>query len=162
MHQYRVTKYNPALRNASGAYTKEEWTSFRDVGHSRGGIALSSEDYLRVESAYIDVAKKFIAEDGGSALRAFGVENRADSTEAPSEGALISERDLPAVCRSILREKFWCRLEADDRFLHFGYDYYMYVGVKSECVTSIAAAAAIGLFVEQFASPYFQTKQDRA
>jgi hypothetical protein len=27
-----------------------------------------------VESAYIDVAKKFIAEDGGSALRACGVE----------------------------------------------------------------------------------------
>jgi hypothetical protein len=159
MHQYRVTKYDPALRNGSGAYTKNGWTSYSDVGRSAGGVTLSKEDYLRVESAYIDIAQKFIAEDGGHRLRAVGVENRADSAEAPSEGSLISERDLPAVCRSILREEFWCRLEADDHFLHFGYDFYMYVGVKCECIASIAAAEARGLFVEQFNSPYFETKQ---
>jgi hypothetical protein len=161
MHQYRVTKYDPALRDATGAYSKDEWTSFRDIGRSRG-IALTEEDYVRVESAYVDIAKKFIAEDGGRALRAIGVENRGSFDEAPTEGSLISEGDLPSVCRSILREKFWCRLEDDDRFLHFGYDYYMYVGVKSECVTSIAAAATLGLFVERFASPYFEIKQETA
>jgi hypothetical protein len=162
MHQYRVTKYNPALRNSAGAYTNDEWTSFSDVGRSGGAVVLTEEDYLRAESAYIDIAKKFLAEDCCPALRAVGVENRGDFAEAPIEGALVSEGDLPAVCRSILREKFWCRLEDDDRFIHFGYDYYMYVGVKSECVTSIAAAASLGLFVERLDSPYFEIKQDRA
>jgi hypothetical protein len=162
MHQYRVTKYDPTLRDSAGAYTKEDWTSFSDIGRSRGGVALTEEDYLRVESAYIDIAKKFIAEDSIPALRVVGLENRDAFAKAPAEGVLISERDLPAVCRSILREEFWCRLESDDRFLHFGYDYYMYVGVKSRCLASIVAAEACGLFVEQFDSPYFETKQKRA
>ena len=157
MHQYRVTKYDPALRDAAGAYSNQEWTSFSDIGRS-GAVTLTEEDYVRVESAYIDMAKKFIAEDGGSALRVIGIENRGGFTEAPIEGALISVAELPAVCRSILREEFWCRLEADDRFLHFGYDYYMYVGVKSECAAAVAAAAALGLFVERFDSPYSETK----
>ena len=162
MHQYRVTKYDPALRDAAGAYTKEDWTSFSDIGRSCGSATLTEEDYVRVESSYIDIAKKFLAEDGCPTLRAVGFENRAGFAEAPTEGALISEKDLPVVCRSILREEFWCRLEADGRFLHFGYDYYMYVGVKSECPTSIAAAATVGLFVERYESPYFETKQGRS
>jgi hypothetical protein len=61
-----------------------------------------------------------------------------------------------------LREEFWCRLETEDRFLHFGYDYYMYVGVKTTCSASITFAREVGLFVEQFDSPYLEIKQDRA
>jgi hypothetical protein len=162
MHQYRVTKFDPAFRDASGAYTKEEWTSFRDIGQPKGGVTLTEEDYVCTESAYIDVAQKFIAEDGGPALRVVGVENSAGRARPPIEGEVVSERDLAAVCRSILREEFWCRLEAGGRFLHFGYDYYMYVGVKSACPASVAAAVASGLFVERFQSPYFEIKQDRA
>jgi hypothetical protein len=142
MHQYRVTKYDPAFRDASGAYTKKDWTSFGDISRSHNGVAFSEDEYLRVESAYIDAARKFIVEDDCRALRVLGIENRTASAHAPRDGSLISVEDLPAVCRSILREEFWCRLEAEGRFLHFGYDYYMYVGVKSKCAVSIAAATA--------------------
>lgn len=162
MYHYRVTKYDPAFRDSSGAYTKKDWTSFDDVGSSHGGAVLSKEEYLRVESAYIDIAKQFIVEDGSPSLQAVNVENSGAAASAPNEGSLISGGDLPAVCRSILRGEFWCKLETDERFLHFGYDYYMYVGVKSECLSSIAAATAPGLFVERFESPYIERTQKRA
>ena len=32
MIEYRVTKYNPALRDARGAYIAAEWTSVADIG----------------------------------------------------------------------------------------------------------------------------------
>jgi hypothetical protein len=157
MHHYRVTKYDPAFRDSSGVYTKKDWTSFGDVGSSHEGGVLSLEEYLRVESAYIDIAREFIGEDGCPTLKAIDVENHSASAFALNEGSLISGSDLPAVCRSILRGEFWCRLEAGKRFVHFGYDYYMYVGVESECLGSIAAATARGLFVERFDSPYIET-----
>jgi hypothetical protein len=45
-------------------------------------------------------------------------------------------------------------LQSDEYFLHFGYDYYMYVGVSLACPRSRALATAAGLFVEDFVSPY--------
>ena len=155
IHQYQVTKYNPDFRDSGGAYTKDEWTAFSDIGRLYGGVAFTIEEYLRVESAYIDVAAKFLAEDSSPALYAIGASNHFNYGHAPTEGGLIRESDFSAVCRSILREKFWCRLEGGGRFIHFGYDYYMYVGVKSACDSSIAAAHALSLFVERIESPLF-------
>lgn len=160
MNQYRVTKYDPAFRDASGAYTKQDWTSFSDIGRVFGDRTLSREDYLRVESAYIDIAMGFIAEDGARSLCAIGVENHGGFAHAPKEGDVVSSGDLAAVCRSILRDEYWCRLEADGRYLHFGYDFYLYVSVKNQCAGSIQAAAGLGLFVEEFASPYSEEKPE--
>jgi hypothetical protein len=160
MPQYRVTKYDPTLRDAAGAYTKQDWTAFGDIGRSFGGITLTKEHYLQVESSYIEAAMSFLAEDSCSGLRAVGVENRREKANAPREGGIITKKDLPEVCRSILREEFWCKLEADGHFLHFGYDYYLYVGVKSQCDRSVAAARAAGLFVEKFSSPYLEADQE--
>jgi len=36
---------------------------------------------------------------------------------------------LADVCRLVLREILWCKLESPNGFyIHFGYDYYMYFG----------------------------------
>jgi len=82
-----VTKYNPRFRKSSGAYTRDEWTSFADIGHSFGGVEL-------------------------------------------------------------------CRLEGADAFVHVGWDYYMYVGVPRPCPAACRQANDLGLYVEDFASPY--------
>jgi hypothetical protein len=50
MFEYRVTKYDPAHRAASGAY-RDEWTSFSDIGRSFGGVILTVEQYQRIEDA---------------------------------------------------------------------------------------------------------------
>ncbi len=60
---------------------------------------------------------------------------------------------IGGIIRRILREEFWCRLERSEGFIHFGWDYYMYVGVPHPCPTAEARAAELGLYVEDFASP---------
>ncbi|MFA6289845.1 MAG: hypothetical protein WC661_20885 [Opitutaceae bacterium] len=161
MNQYRITKYNPKFRDARGAYMKPDWTSMSDVGRSFDGVTLEKEEYLATESAYIDSVMGFISEDQISALRAVGVENHR-KVITPKEAHLVCAADLPEIIRSILREEFWCRLEIDDRFIHFGYDYYIYIGVKNRCAASIQSAQAKGLFVEPFTSPYLETEENRA
>jgi hypothetical protein len=159
MNQYRITKYNPMFRDSTGAYKKPDWTSMSDIGRSFDGVTLRKEEYLATESAYIESAMSFISEDQISALRAVGVENHGKAL-APEEGQFIPVADLPEIIRSILREDFWCRLEIDDRFIHFGWDYYIYVGVKDRCEASIQSAHAKGLFVEPFKSPYLETEEN--
>jgi hypothetical protein len=56
--------------------------------------------------------------------------------------------------RRVLREEFWCRLEGPEAFVHFGYDYYLYVGVPRACPEAEQATRRAGLFVESFRSPY--------
>jgi hypothetical protein len=61
---------------------------------------------------------------------------------------------LAPLIRAVLRSEWWCQFEAPGAFLHFGYDYYMYVGVPVPCPQSIALSCDRGLFVEPFVSPY--------
>jgi hypothetical protein len=60
---------------------------------------------------------------------------------------------ISGIVRRILREEFWCRLKGSEGFIHFGWDYYMYVGVPHPCPTAEARATELGLYVEEFASP---------
>ena len=41
----------------------------------------------------------------------------------------------------------------NEGFIHFGWDYYMYIGMPHPCPTAQARAAELGLYVEEFASP---------
>jgi hypothetical protein len=151
---YRVTKYDPAYRNATGAYCREEWTSVADVGRSFGGVVLTPEEFQRVESAYVTAALSFLREAGRSRLTVTGLENQRGCPLAPAEGSKLSEPQLEEVIRRVLREEFWCRLESEDCFLHFGWDYYMYVGVPSPCKQSQQLALRLGLFAEESNQPW--------
>lgn len=155
--EYRVTKYDPALRDASGAYRKEEWTSFADIGRSFGGEVLTDEAYRRVEDAYVDALLAFWVEEGRPTLVARAVEDEASGL-ALREGSPVDEADLAPLIRAVLREEVWCRLESETFFLHFGWDYYAYVGLSSPCVASCALATASGLFVETMVSPHHQPR----
>jgi hypothetical protein len=152
--EFRVTKYDPAYRDESGAYQRDEWTAFSDIGKSFNGDILTQEEYQRVEDAYVSSALSFLREAGRSLLVVVGLENNRGSPLAPLEGSVLQEPQLGEVIRNVLREKFWCRLEGDDCFLHFGWDYYVYIGVPLRCEQSRTLASRLGLFVEEFASPY--------
>ena len=155
LFEYRVAKYDPAYRDWRGAYTREEWTAACQVGRVIGSNLLTPEEYACVENAYVAVALAFVHEAGGLKLRASGVENPGHSLLAPNEGERVREPRLGDLIRQLLREEFWCRLEGRRAFLHFGWDYYMYVGVARLCPKAHELAAALGLFVEEFASPYY-------
>ena len=151
MHRYRVTKYDPAFRNEAGAYTKDEWTRFRDIGNAVGGITLTEAEYLRVESSYIEAAIAFLTEDRSPELEVVGLEVRTDLPTVPPEGSFVAWSEFGSVCRSVLREKFWCMLQGEERYVHFGWDFYMYVGVVNPCEKAIERARGLGLYVEECA-----------
>jgi|SRR5687767_8429806 len=52
MNEYRITKYDPRLRDSSGAYSlPEEWTSYSDVGRTVSPRSvLREESWCRFES----------------------------------------------------------------------------------------------------------------
>jgi hypothetical protein len=152
MKQYRVTKYNPEFRKADGSYFNDEWTSFSDVGKS-----VSEDEYKRVENAYIESAINFLEEQGISQLKINNLENAFGEDEPGielSNGEVLEVDALKVVLKSILREKYWAKLENANAFIHLGYDYYMYVGVPNESKSAQKFAESKGLFVEEFISPY--------
>lgn len=154
MNEYRVTKYNPALRDSSGAYTRDEWIMFGDIGRSFGGVELTLGEYERVERAYIAAAVAFLQEGAISHLAVCGLENKRRLPIPFTEGESLPIEQISRVLRSVLREECWCRLEADSAFVHVGWDYYMYLGVPHPCPTARRQAEEQGLYVEEFASPY--------
>jgi hypothetical protein len=115
---------------------------------------VSLAEYLATEERYIETAVAFMREAGVNHLEARAVENHPGAVAAPAEGALFGPADWPIAFRSVLREEWWCRFESDAGFVHFGSDYYMYVGVRCPAVEAQAAAVKRGLFVEPFTSPY--------
>jgi hypothetical protein len=160
VHEYRVTKYNPAHRDHFGAYTKVEWTMFGQIGQTFSGVVLTSDEYQRVEEAYVQSALSFLRESGLLAMRVAGLENpRNVPLDFQNDSVLPLDR-LGRVVRQILREEFWCRLEGGDGFLHFGWDYYMSIGVPRLYPAARAAATELGLYVEEFASPYVEDESE--
>jgi len=160
MYEYRVTKYNPKFRDAYGHYLREEWTMFRQIGESFSGVLLTAEEYERVESAYVDSAIAFLQEAGLLAMTVSDLENHRGLQLAFRNGSALSLSEVAAVIRQLLKERCWCRLEGKESFVHIGWDYYMFVGVPHPCVIAEQKAADLGLFVEEFVSPYHKELDD--
>lgn len=168
MNNWRITKYNPAFRDERGPYLKDEWTSVSDIGKSFDGEVLTFEEYRRIEVAYVSTALSFVSEARHDALRityleTYGVsEVRAEDLwdiafdpKLAEKGMLLSGEALADVCRLVLREILWCKLESDKGFyIHFGYDYYMHVSSPVSSEKSIAYGMQQGLFIEVMESPY--------
>jgi len=160
MIEYRVTKYDPALRDARGAYTADDWVLFKQIGSAFGGKVLTESEYLRVEQAYIDSATAFLREGGVDSLTVEGIENRKKLTLEFSEGSTLALEAIGDVIRQMLREELWCRLEGAGGFVHIGWDFYMYIGVPRRCPKAEHLAEGMGLYAEMFPSPYKKCIED--
>lgn len=154
VYEFRIMKYAPAFRDATGAYTRDEWTSLSDIGRSFGGIPLTREEYQRVENAYVTVATAFFREARASTFVVRDLENHRSADPPVAEGDVLEPEKLSEAARHVLRDEFWCRFEGADAFLHIGHDYYMYLGVPRTCPEAETAARRLGLFVEPSPSPY--------
>lgn len=119
MLEYRVTKYDPAIRSDGGRYT--EWTSVSDVGAAFDGTVLTQTAYEEVEAAYIAVATAFLRETDVASVSIRGLEHRKDGEPPYSEGDSLTLIDAGAIMAKVLREDLWCRLEGDGAFVHFGW-----------------------------------------
>lgn len=154
MLSFRVTKYDPALRDVTGRYLRDEWTAYADVGRVFSGEVLSRDHYLKVEGAYVDVALDMLRKASIAALRVNGLERRGTELIALVEGQVLVFEEIGPVIRSMLRNELWCRLEGADSYVHVGYDYHMYVAVPLLDKVLISEAARHGIFVEPYESPY--------
>ena len=149
--QYRITKYNPANRLGS-VYIADEWTGFGDIGQVFGGTKLSQKVYLQTEQAYIACCLELIKKAQISQLSIEQAEYYTEGSRFPSR--ISTPQEIRQVITACLREQCWLKLIAKDFFIHFGYDFYMYIG-SSLPVESVAETAAhYGLYCEQFPSPY--------
>ena len=151
MTEYRITKYNPSNR-INGVYIADEWTSFSDIGEAFAGATLSKDVYLKTEQAYIDCCVELIEKAKISKLYIKQVEYYTENVRFPS--SISNTQEIRQVITACLREQCWLKLIAKDFFIHFGYDYYMYIGsiLPDNCVAEIVAQH--GLYCEQYTSPY--------
>lgn len=169
MFSWRITKYNPQYRNALGRYTKKEWTSVSEVGVDFGGYLLTKEDYIHVEDSYVSAVIEFMNSLKITSLRIKCLEKRnelrgEDYTDEMSrlhkmlkENGVLNIDEIRNIVRMVLRETVWCKLEnTDSMFVHFGYDYYMYIGSNKMCKKTIDKIMKMGLFVEPYSSPYLE------
>ncbi|MER6445345.1 RNA-binding protein [Streptomyces venezuelae] len=159
---HRITKYDPADRDARGSYIGTEDTV---------------SDHGPVEAAYLAAVQAF-AEDSGIArldirdpsatgFVHFGLEPPVEGhglgelfppdLTGYHDGAEVSLAVALQLVRVMLRDQgAWCRLEAGDTFtVHVGYDQYVYVGSNLPCEAAVARTRELGLFPEPMTgSPY--------
>lgn len=165
MKKFRITKYNPSFRNEKGEYTHDEWTSFWDVGKKFYNGVLEKEVYYEVESKYLQAIKYILDDNNISSMRIVQLEKynnkNLDLSLSNDEesfkmglkiGSLIGHDYIEILCKMILRELLWAKLETIDGVLtiEFGYDYYMYVHCEKIEEYTKGKILLLGLFIEEF------------
>ena len=165
--EYRISKYDPKYRKPDGTYGRHEWTSFSDIGKEFENKQLDYESYLQAEDGYVDAVVAFfqVARVNRLVIDEVEVSSELQSIAKSLDyepsllpelkvGATVHEDTFPAIVRLSLREGVWCKLSGDSRaYLHFGYDYYVYVG--SDAINESDWSLPTGIYAEPHASPYF-------
>jgi hypothetical protein len=175
MFSYRVTKYNPDFRNSTGVYEKDEWIAFSDIGDRFDGVEFTVNNYIETEELYLAAIHRFMSNLDLNSLNISRLEKEnyvlrehdrkhidlyplqmTRIVEFIQDGNSLNGVDLDNFCRLCLRSQIWGVLEhREDMFVHFGRDYYMYIGVTKTSDPIIEEIRSTGLFVEPFQSPYF-------
>lgn len=168
-YSWRITKYNPIFRDSQGKYCNEEWTSIFDVGKSFSGQVFTIQDYLQTEKMYIKAVLDFVEYLKLPGLKVTSLMKWTNEFKYSQyyskemielycnikEDDILNSENLLNLCKLILRENLGCQLLYETKiFVHFGYDYYMYIGCDESCEDVIQKISKMGLFVEDFKSPY--------
>lgn len=170
MYYYRVTKYDPKLRDEAGRYMQDEWTDYSCVGIRINDQICTLREYEAIENLYVNAVMQFVSCGDIDFMECRDIEKNSAIFEDVDiqaswraiydrvvDGVKISKADLPVLLKLLLRNYLWCRLAYDDKmFVHFGNDYYMYVGIEMECRNVVESIERSGLFVEEFKSPYLE------
>lgn len=169
--RYRITKYDPALRDARGRYVPNHWTSVSDMGKPAYDPVLTLPAYLETEAAYINAIQEGIRQVGCQQLVVTKAEKYVTLAEVKTQlaslglpltreeeelfqsfavGLPLTASQVPAAARLILREALWGEIASEDGSLtiEFGYDYYLYLTLPPLPRESIRRIETLGLFVE--------------
>ncbi len=147
MSVYRISKYNPAYRDGE-KYIREEWTDYSDIGLSFSGEVLTKKEYLRVEQNYISCIIAILRLVGAQHLVVKNLENYEDTAWLSDQ--IIPVEHLSKILCDCLRNRCWCRLESNEMYIHFGYDYYVYISVDLPKDKVVMACKEFGLFCDEW------------
>lgn len=157
-YEFRISKYDICKRE-NHAYIGNDWTSISDVGRIYNDEILTMEEYLRVENSYLRFVQEvwmylkcpvLKIED----LAVYNEEEYHRTSDNAQGDTLSSIDDILQITKHCLRENIWCRLNGQEMFIHFGYDYYIYIGSKANYTTVRSMATKYDLFVERLSSPH--------
>lgn len=159
---WRITKYNPQYRDDRGAYLKSEWTCYSDIGKTFEGKTFTLTEYLKIEDAYIQGVILFMECLNLDSLRISCLEKNgrrpkkfiADNKLEIVNNSYVNKENIIHIIQLILRNEIWCKLKTKAMYVHFGYDFYMYIGSIKPCDSIIKKIELSGLFVEKHPSPY--------
>lgn len=151
MIEYRITKFNPQNRR-NNKYIAHEWTSVSDIGKAFDSGVLTADQYNRIETAYIDCSIELLRKADIDRLLVCSPEYYDKDIRFPE--ILYVERDIRWAIKCCLQEKSWVKLEANNFFIHFGYDYYMYIGTELPSLSVEKIVNKHHLFCEKTFSPY--------
>ena len=151
MNEYRITKFNPIYR-VKGVYSIHEWTNISDIGKTFDTGMLSYAQYEKAEQAHVDCCLALIRKAGIHWLAVHCPEYYEVGIWFPP--LVYKEEDIRQIITCCLREKCWVKLETKNFFIHFGYDYHMYVGTELPYVLVEEIVHQYNLFCEVFESPY--------
>ena len=163
----RITKYDPAHRDARGYYTGPEDTA---------------SDHGPVEAAYLSAVAALARESGvdrleirepglpgparfglGPTTGGYGLDGLLDLADF-HDGARVALPTALELVRAMLRDHgLWCRLEAEGRFaVHVGWDQYLYVSTAPppESGGALDRVRALGLFAEPVGLSPYDPSQD--
>ena len=63
-------------------------------------------------------------------------------------GKAVAVQEVRKLAKLTLRNAIWCKLGYKNQFfIHFQYDYYMYIGASEECVKAKEIVKETGLFM---------------
>jgi len=154
MNEFRITKYNPQYR-LNGIFLRNEWTSISDIGKEFDDGILTTEIYTAVENAYIQFCLEISMLTNTQEFNVTNIELYDNSICVPSS-ASSKDDSLRKVIKWCLREQCWAKLESEHCFIHFGYDYNMYIGTEIPLQSVSIIAHRFGLFFEPCSSPYYR------
>lgn len=129
MFCWRITKYNPQYRDAKGAYLKDEWTCYSEIGKKFGNKEFTFTEYEKIENLYIRTIILFMECLQINSLKVINLEKDGkrpkkisfDTVKVINE-ELISKEQLILIVPLILRKIIWAKLEVAEMYVHFGYD----------------------------------------
>ncbi|MBP3800959.1 MAG: hypothetical protein J6I85_02855 [Clostridia bacterium] len=165
MYNYKISKYKIENRKE----IINEWTSISDIGKEYNGKEFKYEDYIKTENAYIEIIFMFIKLNNIKKITIDELEKYNDDKLIYDEYDFQIQKlirklknkmeleicDIELYIRAILREQIWAKLySSDELYIHFGYDYYMYIGSKVEPKKEIKEIEKSGLVIERQISPY--------
>ncbi|WP_341278980.1 hypothetical protein [Paenibacillus sp. FSL H8-0537] len=171
MINYRISKYDPKLRDRAGRYMPEDWIAISDIGKAFNGEILTNERYTSVEDSYVNavlmimdytqipyltvnnIRKNFndnvFEHTANRFSKHYSSKDIKDVYYNLKNGKKYTAQQIESIIRLLLREDVGMEVFYENELKVFiGYDFLMGVHTLKSIESIIPSIENMGLFVE--------------